>query len=105
MKKRSKAKLGGLAHRRLVPAAGMLFLVAGGAKLISVFGDATILKWPDPVLRSPWWLLTSIAGMVEVVVGSLCVLAKDRLFRAQSLLSHRAMDWHSEWRCIFILVM
>ena len=72
MKKMSKAKLGELAHRWLVPAAGMLFLVAGGAKLIGVFGDATILKLPDPVLRLPWWILMATAGMVEVAVGSLC---------------------------------
>ena len=31
----------------------MLFLIAGEAKLLSVFGDAKILKWPDPVLRLP----------------------------------------------------
>lgn len=103
MKKRRKAKLGELAHHWLVPAAGMLFLIVGGAKLISVFGDAKILKLPDPVLRLPWWLLMSTAGIVEVVVGSLCVLGKDRLSRAQALLLlsgglilYRAMDWHSE---------
>ena len=40
---------------------------------------------------------------MEMVVGSLCVLAKDRLFRTQSLLLlagglilYRVMDWHSE---------
>ena len=44
MKKRRKAKLGEVMHRWLVPIAGGLFLVAGGAKLISVFGDATMLK-------------------------------------------------------------
>ena len=66
MKKRRKAKLGELAHRWLVPAAGMLFLVAGGAKLISVFEDAKILKLLDPVLRLPWWLLMSTAGMVNL---------------------------------------
>ena len=103
MKKRSKAKLGEIAHHRLVPVAGMLFLIVGGAKLVSVFGDTKILKWPDPVLRLPWWLLMSTAGVVEVVVGLLCMLAKDRLIRAQSLLLlagglilYRAMDWHSE---------
>lgn len=80
MKKMSKAKLGELAHRWLVPAAGMLFLVAGGGKLISVFGDATILKLPDPVLRLPWWLLMATASMVEMAVGSLCVLEKTASF-------------------------
>ena len=80
MKKRRKAKLGEIAHRWLVPVTGVLFLIVGGAKLIGVFGDATILKWPDPVLRLPGWLLMSTAGIVEVVVGSLCVLGKDRLF-------------------------
>ena len=53
MMKRTKTKLGEIAHRWLVPAAGMLFLIVGGAKLVSVFGDAKILKWPDPVLRLP----------------------------------------------------
>ena len=66
MKKRSKAKLGELAHRWLVAVAGMLFLVAGGAKLISVFGDATIWKLPDPVLGWPWWLLMAAASIGEV---------------------------------------
>ena len=32
---------------------GHVVLIAGGAKLISAFGDATILKLPDPVLRLP----------------------------------------------------
>ena len=32
MKKRRKAKLGEVAHRWLVPAAGMLFLIVGKSK-------------------------------------------------------------------------
>ena len=84
MKKMSKVKLGEIAHRWLVPAAGVLFLLVGGAKLISVFGDATILKWPDPVLRLPWWLLMSIAGVVEVAVGLLVRVGKRSSFSARS---------------------
>ena len=69
MKRRSEAKLGEVEHRWLVPAAGALFLIAGGAKLISVFDDAKRLKLPDPALRLPWWLLMSTAGIVDAVVG------------------------------------
>ena len=58
----------------------MLFLIAGGAKLLSVYGGAAILKRLDPVLRMPGWLLMSPAGVVEVGVGLLGVLAKGRLF-------------------------
>ena len=59
--------------------AGMLFLIAGRAKLLSVFGGAIILKWLDPALRLPGWLLMSPAGVVEVGVGLLCALAKGCL--------------------------
>ena len=86
MKKRRKAKLGELAHRWLVPAAGMLFLVAGGAKLISVFEDAKILKLLDPVLRLPWWLLMSTAGMVnlEFSLAELLAVGKGPLAACQN---------------------
>ena len=85
MRKRSKAKFGELAHRWLVPAAGSLFLIAGGAKLISVFGEAKRLKLPDSVLRLPWWLLMATAGMLEGIAGALC-----------GLILYWAMDWHLE---------
>ena len=37
-------------HRWLVPAAGLLFVVVGLAKVASVFGEAELLGKPDPVL-------------------------------------------------------
>ena len=87
-------------HRWLVPAAGVLFVVVGLAKVASVFGGAELLGKPDPVFGFMWRELMVVAGLVEIAVGLVCLLGKSRLFRAGSLLflgsgllMYRGMYW------------
>lgn len=87
-------------HRWLVPAAGLLFVVVGLAKVTSVFGEAELLGKPDPVFGLVWRELMVVAGLAEIAVGLVCLLGKSRLFRAGSLLFlgsglllYRGMYW------------
>ncbi len=79
MIKMNKAKFGWFAHRWLAPAAGVLFFIVGGAKLVSVFGDARILKLPDTVLPLPGQVLMAIAGAAETAIGAACVFGRKLL--------------------------
>ena len=73
-------------HRWLVPAAGLLFVVVGLAKVASVFGEAELLGKPDPVFGFMWRELmaaasilgyTLLAGFVDLPAKSL-IKSKQR---------------------------
>ncbi len=83
---KGKTKFAWVVHRWLMPSAGVLFVIVGLAKLVSVFGEAELLGKLDPVSGISWRVLMTVAGLGEVEVGAVCLLGKSRLFRAESLL-------------------
>jgi len=81
-KPETEQKLGRIVHRRLVPVAGLLFCIVGGAKVVGVFGIAGILETPDPVFGLPWRVVLAGAGIVEAA----CLFLTDVGLRVRALL-------------------
>jgi len=61
---------------------GILFLLTGGAKLISGIGTARILNNPDPVFLISFRHILYVAAVAELSVAAICLLSKNRKLQA-----------------------
>lgn len=57
---------------RFLYSAGVLLLITGVAKFLSVLGGAKILGFPDPIFDISFRLLFIFAAVIEIVVGVIC---------------------------------
>src|SRR5579872_7440366 len=55
----------------------LVLLLTAGAKLWGSFGSATILKLSDPIFGLSFRTMVWRAGLAELVVAGVCVLAKQ----------------------------
>jgi hypothetical protein len=62
--------------RLFIGTAGGLLLLFGGAKLTASFGSSPILHYPDPVLGIPFRQVFWIVGLLELVIGLICLFGK-----------------------------
>lgn len=64
-------------HRRIIESFGILLLLTGAAKIISVGGAARILDTSDPVFLISFRYLFYIAASAELSVAAVCLFGKD----------------------------
>lgn len=98
-------------QRRFLIAAGIILLVTGIAKLLTLTGDTTLLQVQDPFLGVEFRILIFLVGMAELVISALCLLTeKQRLnilliaWIASGFLAYRigimASDWQRPCGCL-----
>lgn len=61
---------------------GILFLLTGGAKLISGSGTARILNDLDPVFLISFRHILYVTAVVELCVAAICLFSKNRKLQA-----------------------
>ena len=62
--------------------AGILLLITGGAKQLSVLDKAHALDVSDPIFGISFRALFLLVGQAEVLIGLACLLSRDVPFRA-----------------------
>lgn len=62
--------------------AGVLLLLTGAAKLVSVTGISRSLEAHDPILGIAFSQIFLLVGVVELVVGVICLIGKKRKMQA-----------------------
>lgn len=86
-------------------------MLTGSAKLWSAFGSAKVLAIADPILGLSFGSLMAIAGIIELVIGSICLFSKMQrlaiglvVWLATSLAVYRLglwlMGWHGVCGCL-----
>jgi hypothetical protein len=106
-------KLGWLARSRnqaekpskwFIRSAGVLLLVTGIAKIISVFGHDAVLRKPDPILGIHFDHLLLTVGLIELAIAVVCLTSANQhlalaLVAALSInfLGYRAGMWLIHW--------
>jgi hypothetical protein len=68
--------------RKFLISAGLLLIVTGSAKLISVLGSAHILDMLDPVLEIRFLALFLGVGLLELLIGLECLRPGSAVWRA-----------------------
>jgi hypothetical protein len=68
--------------RKFLISAGLLLIVTGGAKLLSILGKGHILDLPDPVFGITFRALFLGAGLLEFVIGLECLRPGNAVWRA-----------------------
>jgi hypothetical protein len=63
-------------NRYFIYTAGVILCITAIAKIISVFGTQEILMQPDPLIGLSFHRLLLIAGIVELIIGCLCLFTK-----------------------------
>jgi hypothetical protein len=63
--------------RGFVRSAGSLLLATGSAKVISSAGMGRIMQLTDPLLQIPFAHLLLVIGVVEMLIGLICVFGKQ----------------------------
>jgi len=60
----------------------MVLTIAACAKLVSSFGVAGILQYPDPVFSIPFQDVMRVVGTIELIVALICLFNKSIWLRA-----------------------
>lgn len=84
---------------------GGLLLITSGAKIISALGNAPALLNSDPILLVSFRTEFFIVGVIELLVGSVCLTHNDVRFRAwlvawlsTAFVVYRTGLWAIGWR-------
>jgi len=73
--------------RFFILSVGGILMLAGGAKVISVFGTSQILELHDPLIHLPFRHVMLSVGMTELIIAGLC------LFTNKQTLGLRLVIW------------
>ncbi len=57
-------------------AAGMILAITGLAKLLTVTGDTTLLRVPDPIFGVEFRYLMAAVGLAELVIAGFCFFTR-----------------------------
>ena len=63
--------------RTVICSAGVILLITGVAKLVSSFGNARILQYPDPILCISFRQVLLIVGTIELIIALACFYGKQ----------------------------
>lgn len=63
-------------RRRFLIGSGIILIVTGLAKILTIFGDTSMLLIPDPVFRIEFRALIFWVGLGEIAVASFCLFSK-----------------------------
>jgi hypothetical protein len=91
--------------------AGVILVVTGLAKIVSVFGTARLLDLPDPILNVTFRHLLLAVGVAEIVIGmaSLFLINQGATLLAMAWLTSAFLvyrwglwfsGWHSPCHCL-----
>jgi hypothetical protein len=92
-------------HQRFAVSAGIILAITGVGKLLTVTGDANILRVPDPFFGIPFQQLMLLVGLAELLVAGICFL--DRwpglstllvAWLASGFLVYRTGIWMIGWK-------
>jgi len=90
--------------RRFIYSAGIILLITGVAKVVSVFGHDAVLRKPDPILGMRFDHLLFLVGLVELAVALVCFRSRNQtlalaLVSALSInfLGYRTGLWMIHW--------
>jgi len=82
--------------------AAVLLLVASAGKIVSSFGEAKILQYPDAILSIPFRYLLLFVSALEIIVAIICIFGKNVALQsglvawlATSFLVYRLGVWES----------
>ena len=89
-------------HNILIPLIGVILVITGGAKIMSVSGDAKILFELDPVIGVSYRLIMIITGIIEIPAGVVIVVYRKQfwtslllLWLSSNILTYRIMFWYA----------
>lgn len=82
----------------------MILFITGAAKVWSVLGGAKILAQIDPVFGLQFGRLMFVAGILELMIGGICLFSKSRMLAlmlvawlATNLSIYRMGLWYIGW--------
>jgi hypothetical protein len=85
--------------------AGVILFITGAAKVWSALGTVRILNYPDPVFDVSFGHLMFVAGIIELIIASLCLSNKYSrcatvlvAFISTNFLVYRIGLWLADWR-------
>lgn len=91
--------------KRFTYSYGVILAITGVAKLISAFGGALLLKYPDPIFKFQFRHLLLAAGILEIAIAVICFVASQIrvsnylvAWFSTSLLSYRLGTWYLGWK-------
>lgn len=83
----------------------IVLFITGSAKIYSGFGNAKLLRVPDPIIGLKFSQLMFLAGAIEIILASICVVNKWRILASiflaafgTALLTYRLGLWWLGWR-------